>query len=568
MNRLGTLCLGVTLFAHVCPLRTLADEEPILAATPPMGWNSWNAFEKDIDERKIRAIADAMVTSGMLDAGYEHLVIDDAWMAPERDENGRLTGDPKRFPSGMKAMGDYIHSKGLKFGIYQDRGELTCQGLPGSLRYEKIDMATFAEWGVDYIKLDSCHAERNGRMSSEDYAIFHKAIKATGRPMVLSISDFGNAAWAWGGKKYAQLWRTSNDIYPWMDSIYYCAQTSGGDQRSHPAFNGLWQFAGPGHWNDPDMLHVGNLKHIPDDRKEMANRTHFSLWCVLAAPLMAGNDLRSMNDSVKSVLTAPELIAVNQDPRGVQGYKVFSEEGREVYCKPLGDGTAALLFLNKRREKADISISWKAIGLAGNQPVRDLWRRRNLGTFDESFTVTDLGWHESLMVKVGRKGRPLPTADPVPPEKYAVSRAGVTYLSDLYYIWKAHHAPVYDATFMNQPIVIDRKSFAKGFGCKGKSAFIFMVNGKAKRFQARVQMDASSSVGSEGRFKVQNEDFFSNKVLWDSKKMSKESAALDIDIDISGVQCLMLVFEGKDAFGNWANARVTGHSSEGNKQVD
>ena len=568
MNRFSTLWLGVTLLTQVCQLRVLANDEPILAATPPMGWNSWNAFEKDIDERKIRAIADVMVTSGMRDAGYEYLVIDDAWMAPERDEKRRLRGDPKRFPSGMKAMGDYIHSKGLKFGIYQDRGELTCQGLPGSLRYEQIDMATFAEWGVDYIKLDSCHAERNGRMSSDDYAIFQKAIKATGRPMVLSISDFGNAAWAWGGKKYAQLWRTSNDIYPWMDSIYYCAQTSGGDQKSHPAFNGLWQFAGPGRWNDPDMLHVGNLKHIPEDRKEIANRTHFSLWCVLAAPLMAGNYLRSMNDSVKSVLTAPELIAVNQDPRGVQGYKVFSKDGREVYCKPLADGTAALLFLNKRREKADISISWKAIGLSGEQPVRDLWRRRDLGTFDASFTAADLGWHESLIVKVGRKGHPLTTADPVPLEKYSVTRGGVAYLSDLYYIWKAHHPPAYDATFMNQPIVIDRKSFAKGIGCKGKSAFIFMVNGKAKRFQARVQMDPLSSKGSEGRFKVQNEDFFSNKVLWDSKKLSKDSNALDIDIDISGVKCLMLVFEGKDAFGNWANARVIGHPSEGNRQVD
>ena len=148
MNRFSALWLGVTLLIEVCQLRALANDEPILAATPPMGWNSWNAFEKDIDERKIRAIADVMVTSGMRDAGYEYLVIDDAWMAPERDEKRRLRGDPNRFPSGMKAMGDYIHGKGLKFGIYQERGELTCQGLPGSLRYEQIDMATFAEAGV------------------------------------------------------------------------------------------------------------------------------------------------------------------------------------------------------------------------------------------------------------------------------------------------------------------------------------------------------------------------------------------------------------------------------------
>ena len=241
-----------------------------LAMTPPMGWNSWNAFEKEIDEEKIRAIADAMVSSGMRDAGYTYLVLDDAWMAKERDKDGRLVAEAKKFPNGMKAIGDYIHSKGLKYGIYQDRGKLTCQQLPGSFGHERIDMETFAQWGVDYIKMDSCFAENNGRMSSEDYALYRKFIKAAGRPIVLSISDFGNGAWAWGGKESAQLWRTSNDIYPWMDSIYACADTSAGDQAIHPAFNGLWQFAGPGHWNDPDMLQVGNLKGMDEDRKYVA----------------------------------------------------------------------------------------------------------------------------------------------------------------------------------------------------------------------------------------------------------------------------------------------------------
>jgi len=326
-----------------------------LAMTPPMGWNSWNAFEKDIDEQKIKAIADAMVNSGMRDAGYTYLVLDDAWMAGERDQDGRLVADPEKFPGGMKAIGDYIHSKGLKYGIYQDRGRMTCQQLPGSLGHEQIDMETFAEWGVDYIKMDSCFAENNGRMSSEDYAIFRRHIRATGRPIVLSISDFGNAAWAWGGKESAQLWRTSNDIYPWMDSIYACAETSAGDRSIHPAFNGLWQFAGPGHWNDPDMLQVGNLKNMDEDRKNIGDRAHFSLWCILAAPLMAGNDLRTMSENVRKVLTAPELIAVNQDRRGIQGYKVFDEDGCEVYNKPLADGTTAVLLLNKRREKGDCS---------------------------------------------------------------------------------------------------------------------------------------------------------------------------------------------------------------------
>ncbi len=318
-----------------------------------MGWNSWNAFQEDIDEEKIKRIADIMVSSGMRDAGYEYLVLDDGWMAPERNAAGELVADPDRFPGGMKAIGDYIHSKGLKYGIYECRGYLTCQKLPGSFEHEQTDMNSFAAWGVDYIKLDACYAERNGRLSTEDLAIYRDAIRNTGRQMILSISDFGNGAWAWGGKEYGQLWRTSGDIYPWIESVYHCAETSGGDQSIHPDFNGLWQFAGPGHWNDPDMLQVGNLKNNLEDR------AHFSLWCILAAPLMAGNDLQTMSDSVRDILIAPEVIAVNQDPRGHQGYKIYKKGDAEIYNKPMADGTAAvLLLLNKGEEPVDLTLAF------------------------------------------------------------------------------------------------------------------------------------------------------------------------------------------------------------------
>jgi len=527
-----------------------------LAMTPPMGWNSWNAFEKDIDEGKIKEIADAMVASGMRDAGYTYLVLDDAWMASKRDEDGRLVADPVKFPSGMKAIGDYIHGKRLKFGIYEDRGKMTCQQLPGSLGHERIDMETFAAWGVDYIKMDSCFAESNGRMSSEDYALYRKCIQATGRPIVLSISDFGNAAWAWGGKESAQLWRTSNDIYPWMDSIYACAETSAGDRAIHPAFNGLWQFAGPGHWNDPDMLQVGNLKDIDADRREVADRAHFSLWCILAAPLMAGNDLRTMSDQTRKVLTSPELIAVNQDRRGIQGYKVLHGGGREIYNKPLADGTTAVLLLNKSREKADITVRWDQIGLAGSQPVRDLWTREDLGEFQDSFTAHDLGEHEHKVIKVGSPGPPLPAPSPMPLEKYTVTRKGEIYLSDLYYIWKSGNTPAYDTAFGGQPIRIADRVVNKGIGAKGKSALMFQVNGRADRFRATVTMDDASPQDATGRFRVYNEDFFSNKVLWDSGQMTRDSPAKEIDVTVKDVQCLMLVFDGKNALGNWADARV------------
>ncbi len=534
-----------------------------LALTPPMGWNSWNAFKTDINEAKIKAIADAMVASGMRDAGYTYLVIDDGWMADRRDSNGRLMADPKKFPHGMKALADYIHSKGLKFGLYEDRGKWTCQKLPGSLGYERLDMETFAEWGVDYIKMDSCFAERNGRLSSEDYALFRRCINATGRPMVLSISDFGNGAWAWGGEKYAQLWRTSNDIFPWMGSVYACADTSAGDRVIHPAFNGLWQFAGPGHWNDPDMLQVGNLKGLDEAHKEIADRAHFSLWCILAAPLMAGNDLRTMSDKVREILTAPEVIAVNQDERGIQGYKVFDDGPHEVYNKPLADGTTAVLLLNKGAKKADITVRWDQIGLSGTQPVRDLWARKDLGEFADSFTAHNLGQHEHMLIKVGRPGPPLPTPPRVPLEKYTVTRKGRTYLSDLYYVWKAGNAPAYDTTYTGDPITIAGKTFKKGLGCKSKCAVMFKVNGRADRFRAIVAIDKSAKEDAKGRFRVYNEDFFGNKVLWDSGEMTRESPPRKIDIEVKDVQCLMLVFSGKGSFGNWADAQVS-NESEGN----
>lgn len=554
MRTLWMIALVLVAPAH-CQAAIKGDGGKRLAKTPPMGWNSWNAFEKDIDETKIKAIADAMVNSGMREAGYVYVVLDDAWMAKDRDEQGRLQADPVKFPNGMKALGDYLHAKGLKFGIYEDRGKLTCQGLPGSLGHEQIDMETFARWGVDYVKMDSCYAEINGHTSPEDYALYRKGIQSTGRPIVLSISDFGNAAWAWGGKESAQLWRTSYDIYPWMDSIYACAETSGGASSIHPAFNGLWQFAGPGHWNDPDMLQVGNLKDLPAQLKATADRAHFSLWCILAAPLMAGNDLRSMTEDVKKVLTAPEVIAVNQDKRGIQGYKVESNGGIDIYNKPLADGTTAVLMLNKSGQTKNVTVRWKQIGLSGSQPVRDLWQRKILGRFADSFSA-DLGQHEHRLLKIGRQGRPLPAPKPVPLEKYTVTRNGVTYLSDLYYIWKSQQAPVYDATFQRNQIELGGTVYKKGLGCKGTSSVMFQLNGKADRFRAIVSIDGSSNHAGSGRFRIYDGDFFSNRVLWDSGKMATGSAPKEVDIDVEGVQCLMLAFEGDQMFGTWADARV------------
>jgi len=522
-----------------------------LARTPPMGWNSWNIFHGDIDEQKIRGIADAMVESGMRDAGYTYLVIDDGWMADKRDSEGQLLPDPNKFPSGMKALSDYIHSKGLKFGLYQDRGHSTCMKLPGSFGHEQVDMDTFAEWGVDYIKLDSCYAEINGRKSSDDFGLFKECIVNTGRPMILSMANYTDPSWAWDGQNIGHLWRTSFDIRPRMGSVYYCADTSAGDIIIHPAFNGLWQFAGPGHWNDPDMLQVGNLE------TDIENRTHFSLWCILSAPLMAGNDLRSMSDKTRDILTAPEVLEVNQDPRGVQGYKVYDDGDREIYNKPLHDGTTAVLLLNKNTEPADITVTWDMIGLSGRQKVRDLWRRKDLGRYLESFTAENLPQHGHMLLKIGSKGKPLATADPIPLDKYAVTKEGKTYLSDLYYIWKRGDAPRYDKSFNGRPIVMNGAVYDKGFGCRATSRIMFKLNGYAEKFKAVIGLEPSYQGHETVNFRLREQDpIGSDSLLYDSGKMDKDTPAKIVDVDVRGIDCLILSIEGKQALGNWADAHV------------
>jgi hypothetical protein len=543
----------------------LYPEYAYLAPTPPMGWNSWNFFAKDINEVNIKAAADAMVSLGMRDAGYQYLVLDDAWMASERDENGALQADPNKFPKGMKDIGDYIHSKGLKFGIYEDRAYRTCQSLPGSFEHEQTDMATFAAWGVDYIKMDSCSAEHNGRLSSEDYAIYRKYIEETGRPMVLSISDFGHAAWVWGGKESAQLWRTGWDIRSNMRSVYNCAECSGGSNRSHPAFNGLWQFAGPGYWNDPDMLQVGNFKIEDETVSKSANQAHFGLWCILAAPLMAGNDMPKMSGTVRDILCAPEAIAVNQDSRGVQGYKVFVDGKLEVYNKPLADGTTAVLLLNKGRETADITVTWEMIGLSGKQPVRDLWERKNLGKFKGSFTAKGLGEHGNMMLKIGKKGKSQPTPAPMSLEKYTIARQGVTSLSDLYYAYRDYSVPVYNKTYEGNPIKIDDKTFEKGFGCRSRAAFMFAGTERGDHLVGTVALDESYQGNNQGRFRILHEDYFGNRVLWDSGQMTKDSPAKTFDIELKNYNCLMLTLDGRnvetgrranDVLGVFADPRI------------
>jgi len=367
-----------------------AAAEPVLAPVPPMGFNTWNKFGCNVDETLIRGTADALVETGMLDAGYKYLVIDDCWQV-SRGADGRIVADPKRFPGGMKALADYVHAKGLLFGVYSDIGPRTCAGRPGAAGFFDIDAATYADWGVDYIKVDWCNCDDLDAPS--EYASFRDALRRTGRPIVLSICEWGrNDPWTWA-KGVGQLWRTTADIGDDWQSVVWIV---GANSRHADA-------AGPGGWNDPDMLEVGNGGMTFDEYK-----THFSLWAIMAAPLLAGNDLRSMTAETRSILLNKEVIAVDQDPLGAQGRVVIERGyGGQVWMKPLADGSKAVAFVNYADKELGQYVRWSQIGLpAGQAQVRDLWAHEDKGThtdtgkrYDERFEVK-VPAHGVVMVRI------------------------------------------------------------------------------------------------------------------------------------------------------------------------
>ena len=362
-----------------------------LAKTPPMGWNSWNKFACNVSEKLIKEMADAMVTSGMRDAGYVYLVIDDCWQI-DRDAQGNILPDPQRFPSGMKALADYVHSKGLKFGLYSDAGTLTCQKRPGSRGYEFQDARQYAAWGVDYLKYDWCSTSTQNAPAS--YSIMRDALAKAGRPIVFSICEWGTSKpWLWAGS-VGNLWRTTGDIQDCWD----CKRDWGGMGVVHilDLQDGLESHAGPGRWNDPDMLEVGNGGMTATEY-----RSHFSLWCLLAAPLMAGNDLRTMSPDVAEVLTNREVIAVDQDPLGMQGRRVKRNGELEVWSKQLADGGRAVVLFNRGPKAADVTVSWTDIGYPPHltAKVRDLWAHKDLGNSSEKLSA-EAPSHGVVMVTI------------------------------------------------------------------------------------------------------------------------------------------------------------------------
>jgi alpha-galactosidase len=355
------------------------DSKP--APTPPMGWNSWNHFACEVSDAVVRAQADAMVTSGMKSVGYTYILIDDCWQGT-RDAGGHIRPNAK-FPN-INALSDYVHGKGLKIGIYSSPGPKTCGGYEGSYGHEEQDAETYARWGMDYLKYDLCSYDGMGDQVAA-YRKMYDALKKTGRSIVYALCQYGmQKGWEWAASVGGNLWRTDDDI---RDNYFSMAELGFGQ-------NGLERFAGPGHWNDPDMLEVGNGGMTDDEY-----RTHMSLWCILAAPLIAGNNLVSMTAATKAILTNPEVIAIDQDPLGVQGHRVTQEGPLEVWMKPLEDGSKAVGLFNRGWGAMPVTVGLRDLGVGNSATVRDLWARKDLGRFQEIYTVL-VPQHGVALIKV------------------------------------------------------------------------------------------------------------------------------------------------------------------------
>jgi alpha-galactosidase len=387
-----------------------------LARTPPMGWNPWHHFGCQVSEALVREAADAIAANGMREAGYRYVVIDDCWQG-ERAADGAIQADPARFPSGMKALADYVHARGLRFGLYSDAGSRTCQGRPGSLGHEIQDARTYAAWGVDFLKYDWCYAA--GLDAPAAYARMRDALAATGRPILFSICEWGLSDPARWAPSVGNMWRTTGDIVAafqrtpvWRPQhrpnasgalVGPLAEMNPGVLETLDRQAGLSRFAGPGGWNDPDMLEVGERGLSLDEQ-----RAQFALWAVLAAPLIAGNDVRAMTPEVRDILLDPEVIAIDQDPAGAAGDRVRRYGDIDIWARPLAGGGRAVALLNRGPAPLSITVDPLTLGLpAAGVCARDVSAHRDLGPMGERVTAS-VRPHAVILLKL------VPGKDPCP----------------------------------------------------------------------------------------------------------------------------------------------------------
>ena len=375
-----------------------------LAPTPPMGWNTWNTFQTKINEEMLREMVDVYLSTGMRDAGYQYFVLDDGWMAMERDPSGSLVADPVKFPHGMKSFADYVHSRGLKFGIYNCAGSKTCAGYPGTRGHEYEDARLYASWGVDFLKYDWCNTDSLN--APEAYKTMSAALRATGRPIVFSICEWGDhKPWLWAGG-VGELYRSTGDI-----SASFVVRKPIGNWTPQSVLSildlqeAIRKYNGPNHWNDPDMLEVGNGMTVVEDK------SHFSLWCMLAAPLAAGNDLRKMTAQTREILTNKEMIDIDQDVRGLAAFKMIMPDSLELWIKPLKNDELALCFFNRTGITRKIALNWKDLIISDAKAgmdihfdkqifsLRDLWLKKDLGKTDKKLERS-LDSHDVLVLRL------------------------------------------------------------------------------------------------------------------------------------------------------------------------
>ena len=506
-----------------------------LAATPPMGWNSWNLFACDIDEALVMGMADAMVETGMKDVGYEYVNLDDCWQV-DRDADGVIVADPERFPGGIAALADYVHAQGLKLGVYTCVGALTCEDRPGSFGHEAQDMATYAEWGVDFVKVDWCYSDNMD--AAERYGLFRDGILASGREILLSICNWGvQEPWVWGPQT-GQLWRTSLDIKDGFLPLMYNVM----------GVESLAAFAGPGRWNDPDMLEVGN-GGMSDD----LSQAHMGLWAMFAAPLIAGNDLRNMSGVTLGILTNPEVLAVDQDPAGLQAVLLRVTDDVRVYARPLNEaGLRAVLFFNtSQNAPRSASIAWSELGLfQGTGSVRDLFAREDLGAFVDRFEA-EVPPTGAVMVTV--RG-----TDPVPgPGISEVSEMPWRYSTAFEGTVARDHAFVPAGEEPGPVLSLGGEVHGTGLGVPGGSVVVAHLGGRCDLFEATVGL--TGNAGPEGS--VVFEVWGDGTLLWESDVLSPDSAPVPVQADVTGRRDLKLVTTpaGDSTVGDraaWADARV------------
>ncbi|WP_441251729.1 NPCBM/NEW2 domain-containing protein [Kitasatospora sp. McL0602] len=510
-----------------------------LAVTPQMGFNNWNSTHcrAEFNESMVEGIADIFVAKGLKDAGYQYVNIDDCWALPSRDASGNLVPDPVRFPHGIKAVADYVHSKGLKFGLYSSAGSMTCdvQGFPGGLGHEQQDANLWASWGVDYLKYDNCNNQ--GQDAQTRYKTMRDALNATGRPILFSICEWGaNAPWQWA-QPVGNSWRTTGDISDnWQSMINIAHQNEG-----------LAPYSRSGAWNDPDMLEVGN-----GGMTGVEYRTHFSLWAEMSAPLLIGSDLRTASPETLSILTNKDIIAVDQDALGRQGTVVPSASGTTVMTKPLADGSRAVTLTNESSYATTVSTTVAALGIGGakSYATKDLWSKKT-GSVTDKVSATVPG-HGTVMLRV--------TPDsPVPPP------TGLTQLSDMSWLSAINGWGPAERDRSNgdinlgdgRTLAIRGTQYGKGLGVHANSDVTYNLGGACKDLTTDVGVDDETGGNGSVQFKIYRDD----KLVADSGVVTGKDAAKHLTADLTGGAKLRLVVtDGGDGMSwdhaDWANPRV------------